>query len=125
MVFDYKFWIGTSLIAMGAFTPIGMIVLKVNSDVSEIRATQIGIKETQKDHKNYVKESETSRNEAMIALTLIFEQNKTTNDKLDAIQSDVLGLKEDQHKRQRELYKFFKANPNLKDPTLNSELTLK
>lgn len=122
MVFDYKFWVG---IIFAALTPIGLLVLKINSDISEVKTTQISIKETQQEHRVYVKESEDARNKAMIALTLIFEQNKTTNEKLDAIHLDVSGLKAQQQKRQRELYEFYRANPNLKDPTLNSELTLR
>ena len=122
MSFDYKFWVG---IIFAALTPIGLLVMKINSDISEVKTTQISIKETQQEHKGYVRESKASSNEAMIALTLIFEQNKRTSEKLDVMQVDITSLREEQRKVRRDIYKLYKANPILKDPSLNSELTFR
>lgn len=125
MSIDKKYWLNLLIAAIAALTPIGYFLIKLNTNVS------ISL-ERLKSHDGYIEDSEDAREKAMNVLFTINGQLKSIEVKIDNLTSDVTEtqddvntLKEQQIKRDTDIYKFYQANPQLKNPSIRTELVFK
>lgn len=102
--------IGAAVAIIQALSPITKLAIDTNQKISVVEEVSRQNQEEIGRHKDYIRESEQARTQAMIGIATIIEQNKS-------IKEDVEALKDYNQEQLKRIEKFYEINPRIQRPT--------